>query len=184
LAENLRKNSRFSHFLDDDKTIDLIFKSAPLHDIGKVGIPDHILLKPGRFTPEEFEIMKTHTTLGRDAIVAAERRLGVEMPFLAFAKEIAYSHQEKWDGSGYPEGLSGDDIPISGRLMAVADVYDALICRRVYKEGMPHEKAVAIITEGRGSHFDPDIVDAFLECADEFRKIAKLYEDTDEELAR
>jgi len=184
LAENLRKNSRFSHFLDDDKTIDLIFKSAPLHDIGKVGIPDHILLKPGRFTPEEFEIMKTHTTLGRDAIVAAERRLGVEMPFLAFAKEIAYSHQEKWDGSGYPEGLSGDDIPISGRLMAVADVYDALICRRVYKEGMPHEKAVAIITEGRGSHFDPDMVDAFLECADEFRKIAKLYEDTDEELAR
>ncbi len=184
LAENLRKNSRFSHFLDDDKTIDLIFKSAPLHDIGKVGIPDHILLKPGRFTPEEFEIMKTHTTLGRDAIVAAERRLGVEMPFLAFAKEIAFSHQEKWDGSGYPEGLSGDDIPISGRLMAVADVYDALICRRVYKEGMPHEKAVAIITEGRGSHFDPDIVDAFLECADEFRKIAKLYEDTDEELAR
>jgi len=184
LAENLRKNSRFSHFLDDDKTIDLIFKSAPLHDIGKVGIPDHILLKPGRFTPEEFEIMKTHTTLGRDAIVAAEKRLGVEMPFLAFAKEIAYSHQEKWDGSGYPEGLSGDDIPISGRLMAVADVYDALICRRVYKEGMPHEKAVAIITEGRGSHFDPDIVDAFLECADEFRKIAKLYEDTDEELAR
>jgi len=184
LAENLRKNSRFSHFLDDDKTIDLIFKSAPLHDIGKVGIPDHILLKPGRFTPEEFEIMKTHTTLGRDAIVAAEKRLGVEMPFLAFAKEIAYSHQEKWDGSGYPEGLSGDDIPISGRLMAVADVYDALICRRVYKEGMPHEKAVAIITEGRGSHFDPDMVDAFLECADEFRKIAKLYEDTDEELAR
>lgn len=182
LAEKIRHNTRFSHFLNDDKTIDLLFKSAPLHDIGKVGIPDQILLKPGRFTPEEFEIMKTHTTLGRDSILSAEHRLGLELPFLAYAKEIAYSHQEKWDGSGYPEGLSGDDIPISGRLMAVADVYDALICRRVYKEGMPHEKAVGIILEGRGTHFDPDIVDAFLECADEFHRVAKRYEDTDQDL--
>jgi putative two-component system response regulator len=182
LAEKLRHQPRFSHFLDEDKTIDLLFKSAPLHDIGKVGIPDHILLKPGRFTPEEFEIMKTHCTLGRDAIIAAERRLGVELPFLSFAKEIAYSHQEKWDGSGYPEGLSGDDIPISGRLMAVADVYDALISRRVYKEGMPHEKAVGIIVEGKGSHFDPDMVDAFVGMADEFVQIAKRYKDTENDV--
>lgn len=182
LAEKLRHNPRFSHFLDDDKTLDLLFKSAPLHDIGKVGIPDHILLKPGRFTPEEFEIMKTHTALGRDSIIAAEQRLGVDLPFLSFAKEIAYSHQEKWDGTGYPEGLSGDDIPISGRLMAIADVYDALICRRVYKEGMPHEKAVGIIVESKGSHFDPDIVDAFLEIADGFIQIAKRYEDTEHDV--
>jgi putative two-component system response regulator len=182
LAEKLRKHPRFAYMLDNDKTIDLLFKSAPLHDIGKVGIPDGILLKPGRFTEEEFEIMKTHTTLGRDAIIAAERRLGLELPFLAFAKEIAYSHQEKWDGMGYPEGLSGDDIPLSGRLMAVADVYDALICRRVYKEGMPHEKAFAIICKDSGTHFDPDVVEAFKEVAGEFQAIAKKYEDTDHDL--
>jgi len=177
LAEKLRRHPRFSHFLDDDKTIDLLFKSAPLHDIGKVGIPDQILLKPGRFTEQEFEIMKTHCALGRDSIIAAERRLGLELPFLSFTKEIAYSHQEKWDGTGYPEGLSGDDIPISGRLMAVADVYDALISRRVYKEGVPHEKAVDIIAQSKGTHFDPDIADAFLDIADEFNQIAKRYED-------
>lgn len=182
LAEKLRRHPRFALILDDDNTIDLLFKSAPLHDIGKVGIPDNILLKPGRFTEEEFEIMKNHTRLGRDAILAAERRLGLELPFLFYAKEIAYSHQEKWDGSGYPEGLSGDDIPVSGRLMAVADVYDALICRRVYKDGMPHEKAVRIICEGSGTHFDPDIVKAFEEIADEFREIARRYEDTEEDV--
>ena len=182
LAEKLRSHPRLSHFLDDDKTIDLIFKSAPLHDIGKVGIPDHILLKPGRFTDEEFSIMQTHCRLGRDSIIAAEKRLGVELPFLSLAKEIAYSHQEKWDGTGYPEGLSGDDIPISGRLMAIADVYDALICRRVYKEGMPHEKALGIILESKGSHFDPDMVDGFMEIANEFREIAKRYEDTEHDV--
>ncbi len=182
LAEKLRHHPRFSYFLDNDKTIDLLFKSAPLHDIGKVGIPDNILLKPGRYTPEEFEIMKTHCALGRDAIIAAERRLGLELPFLLFAKEIAYAHQEKWDGSGYPQGLTGDDIPISGRLMAIADVYDALVCRRVYKEGMPHAKAVEIIVQSKGTHFDPDIVDAFMEIADAFVEIAKSYEDTEHDL--
>ncbi|MGV8057630.1 MAG: two-component system response regulator [Smithellaceae bacterium] len=182
LAEKLRDHPRFSHFLNDDKTMDLLFKSAPLHDIGKVGIPDNILLKPGRFTTEEFDIMKTHCALGRDAIIAAERRLGVELPFLGLAKEIAYSHQEKWDGTGYPKGLSGDDIPVSGRLMAIADVYDALICRRVYKEGIPHDEAVAIIVRSKGTHFDPDMVDAFVEIAEEFIKIAKRYEDTDHDL--
>jgi putative two-component system response regulator len=142
----------------------MLFKSAPLHDIGKVGIPDRILLKPGRFTPEEFEIMKTHTTLGRDAIEHAETcNWAPTSSSSRMAKEIAYSHQEKWDGSGYPQGLAGDAIPISARLMALADVYDALISRRVYKEGMPHEKAVQIIAASKGSHFDPDMVDVFLD---------------------
>jgi putative two-component system response regulator len=182
LANHLRNHPRFSSFLTE-RTIDMLYKSAPLHDIGKVGIPDRILLKPGRFEPHEFEIMKTHCKLGRDAIQHAEDQLGLAVDFLSFAKEIAYGHQEKWDGSGYPEGLAGDDIPISARLMAVADVYDALISRRVYKEGMPHEKAMAIIREGRGSHFDPDMVDAFVAVAEEFRAIAAQYADSDADLA-
>ena len=182
LAKKLQSHPRFGYFLSDD-TIEALYKSAPLHDIGKVGIPDRILLKPGRFTPDEFEIMKTHTTLGRAAIVAAEKQLGKEVGFLTHAKDIACYHQEKWDGSGYPEGLSGEGIPISARLMAVADVYDALISRRVYKEGMPHEKAVGIIREGRGNHFDPDIVDAFLELGEDFRAIAAQFADTDADLA-
>lgn len=182
LAEKLRTHPRFSYFLSD-QTIDLMFKSAPLHDIGKVGIPDRILLKPGRFTPEEFEIMKTHTTLGRDAIEHAEKQLGMPVEFLHLAKEFAYYHQEKWDGSGYPTGAGGDDIPISARLMAVADVYDALISRRVYKEGMSHEKAAAIITEGKGTHFDPDVADAFVELQEEFRAIAARFADSDENMA-
>jgi putative two-component system response regulator len=182
LAENLKNHPRFSHFLSE-KMIDTIFKSAPLHDIGKVGIPDHILLKPGKFTPEEFETMKTHTTLGRDAIVHAEKQLGMQVEFLQIAKEIAYFHQEKWDGSGYPTGISGDDIPISARLMAVADVYDALVSRRVYKEGMPHEKAVSIIVESKSTHFDPDIADAFVELQEEFQKIAERFIDSNEDLA-
>jgi putative two-component system response regulator len=162
----------------------MLFKSAPLHDIGKVGIPDRILLKPGKFEASEFEIMKTHTTLGRDAIVHAENALGISVDFLIFAKAIALSHQEKWNGSGYPEGLSGDDIPIAARLMAVADVYDALISRRVYKEGMPHEKAVQIMIEGRASHFDPDMLDAFLEIQEEFRGIAQRFTDSDADLKK
>jgi putative two-component system response regulator len=177
LAEKLQNHPRFSDFLSDH-TIKLLFKSAPLHDIGKVGIPDHILLKPGRFTLEEFAIMKAHTTLGRDAIATAEARLGVNIEFLTYAKEIAYSHQEKWDGSGYPEGLAGDAIPISARLMAVADVYDALISRRPYKQPMPHEQAVQLIIDGRGSHFDPDIVDAFISTQDEFSAISQRYADS------
>jgi putative two-component system response regulator len=144
-----------------------------------VGIPDRILLKPGRFTVDEFEIMKTHTTLGREAIEHAEQQLGMNVEFLAMAKDIALYHQEKWDGSGYPEGLAGDAIPLSARLMALADVYDALISRRVYKEGMPHEKAVQIIAASKGSHFDPDMVDVFLQIHEEFRAIAARFADTD-----
>ena len=182
LADKLKTNPRFSAILTESY-IDILFKSAPLHDIGKVGIPDRILLKPGRFEPHEFEIMKTHTTLGRDAIEHAERTLGTPVPFLSMAKEIAYSHQEKWDGSGYPQGLSGEDIPLCARLMAVADVYDALISRRVYKDGMPHEKAVQIMIDGRGSHFDPDLIDAFIELQDEFRAIARRFHDTDMDMS-
>lgn len=181
LAEKLKKHPRFSWFLTDANIL-MLYKSAPLHDIGKVGIPDRILLKPGRFEPHEFEIMKTHTTLGRDAIEHAEKALGVKVDFLSFAKTIAYSHQEKWDGSGYPEGLAGDDIPIPARLMAVADVYDALISRRVYKDGMSHEKAVEIMIAGRGSHFDADMIDAFLEIQEKFRDIALRFTDTDADI--
>jgi putative two-component system response regulator len=128
--------------------------------------------------------MKTHTTLGRDAIQHAEDSLGTKVEFLTLAKEIAYSHQEKWDGSGYPEGTSGNRIPVSARLMAVADVYDALISRRVYKEPMPHEIALEIIRSGRGTHFDPDMADAFLDMAEEFRSIALRYADSDQDIAK
>jgi len=183
LAQQLRSHPRYGSQLDD-RTIDLLFRSAPLHDIGKVGIPDRILLKPGRFTPEEFAIMQTHTTLGRDAIATAERQLGVEVDFLRLAKEIAYSHQEKWDGSGYPQGLAGEAIPLSARLMALADVYDALISRRIYKQAMSQEDAVAIIEEGRGRHFDPDVVEAFRAVAGEFRAIAERFGDSDADLQR
>lgn len=180
LAEELKDHPRFRDYLDD-ATVDLLYKSAPLHDIGKVGIPDRILLKPGKLTPEEFEIMKTHTTLGRTAIETAEQRLGMEVPFLQIAKEIAYSHQEKWDGSGYPEGLSGDDIPISGRLMAVADVYDALVRRRVYKGPVEHSVAKEMMLEGRGQHFDPDVIDAFVAAEQKILEIAARFRDDEDE---
>ena len=174
LAEQLRSNPRFSEFLTE-RNIELLFKSAPLHDIGKVGIPDSILLKPGKLTFEEFEIMKTHTTLGYEALVAGEHGLVNEVEFLRFAKEITLSHQEKWDGSGYPQALRGEAIPVSARLMALADVYDALISRRVYKPAFPHDKSAAIIVEGRGQHFDPDVVDAFLAVQQQFQDISARF---------
>jgi putative two-component system response regulator len=176
LALKLHEHPRFAAALTPEN-IDLLFKSAPLHDIGKIGIPDQILLKPGKFTPEEFEIMKRHTTIGHDAILAAESRLNVPNSFLRVAREIAHSHQEKWDGSGYPQGLQGEQIPVSARLMAVADVYDALISPRVYKPPFPHEEAVAIISKGSGSHFDPDVVAAFLEIALRFKEISEHFID-------
>ena len=181
LALQLKDHPRFKAYLTDE-TIELLYKSAPLHDIGKVGIPDHILLKPGKFTPEEFEIMKRHTTIGRDSIMAAESLLNVPDSFLRLAREIAYCHQEKWDGSGYPEGLSGDDIPISARLMAVADVFDALISRRVYKPPFSREKTLQIITEGSGKHFDPDVVTAFLQIIDRCWEIASRFADSESDV--
>lgn len=177
LAAKLATHPRFSEALTETM-IETLFKSAPLHDVGKVGIPDRILLKPGRFEPEEFDIMKTHCALGYEAIDKAEKQLGFSVDFLSCAKEIAHFHHEKWDGSGYPTGLAGDDIPLSARLMAIADVYDALTCRRVYKAAMPHEKAVEVIAAGRGSHFDPDLVDAFMDIHEAFRAVALQYQDT------
>jgi putative two-component system response regulator len=174
LANSLREHPRFSDFLDDD-TIIALAKSAPLHDIGKVGIPDHILLKPGPLTPEEWVIMRTHAKLGSDAIAQAELDATGHVEFLALAKEIAHYHHEKWNGSGYPDGLAGDAIPISARLMALADVFDALICKRVYKSAMTFEEALEIITRDSGTHFDPDIVQAFTDNFDRFKAIAETY---------
>ncbi len=179
LAEHLKHHPRYTYFLGDQRNIEMLFKSAPLHDIGKVGITDNILLKPAKLTPEEFEIMKTHTTLGRNSLQQAENRLGIDVPFLFLAKEIAYGHHEKWDGSGYPQGISGEDIPISARLMAVADVYDALISRRVYKKGLSQEESVKIILDGKGTHFDPDMVEAFAFLQDEFKAIANKFHDSE-----
>ncbi|WP_271272726.1 HD-GYP domain-containing protein [Aliamphritea hakodatensis] len=175
LAEALRKNSLYSDVLDD-YTIELYYKSAPLHDVGKVGIPDRILLKPGKLTDEEFAIMKQHPQIGADALAVAENKLGTNC-FLKYAREISLTHHEKWDGSGYPNGLSGTDIPVSGRLMALADVYDALISARVYKPAFSHEKAKQIILEGNGSHFDPDVIDAFLAAEQQFIEIADQFAD-------
>jgi len=181
LARELQSHPKLGKALDE-KTIEMLYKSAPLHDIGKVGIPDAILLKPGKLTPEEFEIIKTHTTIGRDTIAAAEKLIDAPSTVLRLAREIAHYHQEKWDGSGYPEGLRGDAIPLSARLMALADVYDALISRRVYKPAFPHDQAVSIIREGRGRHFDPDLVDAFLRIEGQFHGVAERFADTENEL--
>lgn len=178
LARRLCENPGLAAILTP-RYIEMLFKSAPLHDIGKVGIPDAILLKPGRLSPEEFEIMKTHTTLGRQAIEHAEQLLGMQVDFLSMSKDIAQSHQEKWDGSGYPQQLAGDAIPLSARLMALADVYDALISRRIYKPAMSHAQAAEIIVAGRGQHFDPDVVDAFLAIQDEFQAIARRFSDAE-----
>lgn len=176
LAKKLQNHPKFRAYLTDEM-IDTLYKSAPLHDIGKIGIPDHILLKPAKLTPEEFEIMKTHTTLGKEAIEHAEKELGYEVDFLKTAKEIAYSHQEKYDGSGYPLGLKGDEIPISARLMCIADVYDALRSKRIYKDSFDLQTTLKIMKEGKGTHFDPDMVDAFLEIHNEFEVIASNYID-------
>lgn len=181
LAIEVAKHAKYKAVLTPD-VITSLHKSAPLHDIGKVGIEDSILLKPGKLTYEEFEIMKTHTTIGRDAIAAAETSIDSADNFLIFAKEIAYSHQEKWDGSGYPEGLVGENIPLSARLMAVADVYDALISKRVYKAAFSHETAIEIITKGKGSHFEPLLVECFLCIVDEFAQIAQDFADKEGQL--
>ncbi len=176
LAEQLKRHPRFADYLTENQ-IHTLVQSAPLHDIGKVGIADAILLKPGKLTVDEFEIMKTHTTIGYNALLRAEALLPNQDSFLQCAKEIALSHQEKWDGSGYPQGLKGDDIPISARLMAVADVYDALISKRYYKDGMAHEAAVEIIVNGSGKHFDPDITAAFIEILPKIKQIADSLSD-------
>ena len=175
LARHLQDNPRFTQALSE-RTIELLFKSAPLHDIGKVGIPDNILLKPGKLDEEEFEVMKTHSILGRDAL-PCETEDSLHLPFLAIARDIAHTHHERWDGNGYPQGLKEETIPLAGRLMAIADVYDALISKRIYKPALPHRIAVEMIAAEREKHFDPDIVDAFLDLRDEFLAIAQRYTD-------
>ncbi|WP_321405181.1 two-component system response regulator [Maridesulfovibrio sp.] len=179
LAEHAMKQEKFASQLDEE-LIETLYLSAPLHDVGKVGVADAILLKPGKLTAEEFEEMKKHSQFGSDALAGAEKALGGNS-FLHHAREIAFAHHEKWDGSGYPRGISGEDIPLSARIMAIADVYDALISKRVYKEPFPHSKAVKIISEGRGTHFDPRLTDIFLKIQEEFREIALEFADFDEE---
>jgi putative two-component system response regulator len=178
LALKLRHHPRFAATLDR-RYIDLLVRSAPLHDIGKVGIPDQILRKEGKLTAQEWTVMKTHSKLGSDAIEQAEQDTKVTLPFLVLAKEIAHWHHEKWDGSGYPDGLAGEGIPLSARLMAVADVFDALVSKRVYKEALPFEEARGIMAAGRAQHFDPDMVDAFLADYANFVNIAKRRMDLD-----
>lgn len=174
LAQSMRDNPRYSAFLTD-RNVDLLVRSAPLHDIGKVGIPDTILLKPGKLTPEEWAVMKTHARLGSDAIEHAEQDAERPVAFLTLAKEIAHWHHERWDGGGYPDGLVGDAIPMSARLMALADVFDALISRRSYKPPMPSEEAREHILQERGRHFDPDVVDAFAASFERFAAIASRF---------
>jgi len=171
LAREMRFHGNYRAELGD-VDIALMAQAVPLHDIGKLRVPDAILNKPGRLTPEEFEIMKQHTVFGRDAISLVATAVGGDTRFLRYAHEIAGSHQEKWNGSGYPEGLKETAIPLSARLMAVADVYDALISPRVYKPTFTHETAIELIRQGSGEHFDPDIVDALLVVENEFRTIA------------
>lgn len=177
LAESLREHPRFRDSLDDE-VVHMLYRSAPLHDIGKVAIPDAILCKPGKLTPEEWDVMKRHCQAGRDALAQAVG--GMEEQdgsFLRYAMEIAYGHHERWDGTGYPQGLSGEDIPLPARLMAVADVYDALISKRVYKPAFTHDQALEIMAQGRGSHFDPDVVDVLLRNPSRFQVIADGFRD-------
>ncbi|MGC9401001.1 HD-GYP domain-containing protein [Vibrio genomosp. F10 str. 9ZC157] len=175
LATELSHDKRYEQLLSPDY-IELLYKSAPLHDVGKVGVPDNVLLKPGKLTEQEFEIMKQHPEIGAQALSMAEEQLGTTS-FLILAKEISLTHHEKWNGSGYPNQLKGEDIPLSGRLMALADVYDALISKRVYKPAFSHEEARSIIIEGKGLHFDPSVVDAFIAIEEQFIQIARDHQD-------
>lgn len=173
LADQLRQIGKYIDWLSRDH-MDMLFKSTPLHDIGKVGVPDAILLKDGALTDDEFEQMKRHTEYGADALRWAEERLGFDS-FLTMARRIALEHHERWDGTGYPRGLAGDAISIEARLMALADFYDALTTRRPYKPRFSHEKTRELILEQRGKHFDPDVVDAFLGAEDQFQYICRRF---------
>ncbi len=179
LATELAKHKAYKSQLST-AMINLIVQSAPLHDIGKVAIADNILLKPGKLTDEEFEEMKRHAEYGAQAIASVQRKLG-PLPFLDVAKDIANFHHEKWNGTGYPEGLKGLEIPLSARIMSISDVYDALICRRVYKPPFAHSKAIKIIEEERDKSFDPDIVDVFTQVSGKFRDLALELSDSEEQ---
>lgn len=161
IADNLKKLPEHAEYLTLERTAQIV-TSAPMHDVGKIAIPDSVLLKPGRLTSEEFEIMKLHAIRGYEILSQAKKRLGETGGFLEIAQEIARSHHERWDGSGYPDGLAGTDIPLAARMMAVADVYDAICSQRPYKKALSHKQAIAILKDSRGSHFDPQIVDLFI----------------------
>lgn len=177
LAERVQHRRPFAGQLSDD-TIQAMFRSVPLHDIGNAGIPDRVLLKPGRLTPDDIAIMNTHTQIGVEVIEQAERSMGTPLSFLTLAKDIVQSHHERWDGSGYPRGLAGKSIPLCARLTTIADVYDALTTPRVYKSGMSHQEAMHVIFQERGQHFDPDLVDAFVEIQDDILAIAQRFPDS------
>ena len=176
IAGHLQNNPRFGAAVDDEY-VGLIYQTSPLHDIGKVAIPDRILLKPGKLTAEEFEIMKTHTLHGAATLDAALKEFP-DTPFLEMARDIALGHHEKYDGSGYPRGLAGDAIPLCARIMAVADVYDALTSRRVYKKAFSHDVAKSMITAETGTHYDPFLVAAFLGEERQFIAIRERYAET------
>ena len=182
LAQRVRTHPRFADQLDE-RSIALMAKSAPLHDIGKVGIPDSVLLKPGKLTPAEWVIMKTHAKLGADAIRRAEADAQESVKFLVYAKQVAQHHHERWNGSGYPDGLAGDAIPLAARLMAVADVFDAMISRRVYKQPIPMLQVREMMAAERGQHFDPDLLDSFIDGFESFCDIARQYPDNETEAA-
>lgn len=158
----------------DGEFIRLVFITSPLHDIGKVGIPDAVLLKPGPLSAREYSVMKTHVTIGAECLDAALRRYP-EARFLQIARDIAATHHEWYDGTGYPNGLKGDDIPLCGRIVALADVYDALTCKRVYKEEFAHDIARSIIIQEAGTHFDPDVVAAFCDVESEFIRVRERF---------
>ena len=167
MAIHLRRHSRYKDIIDDEY-IENIYKASPLHDIGKVGVPDNILLKKGRLSSEEFEIMKSHVEIGYETLKEVHSKY-TGNSFLEIGMDITRSHHEKWDGSGYPRGLKGEEIPLAGRIMAIVDVYDALRSKRVYKEAYSHERSIRLINKNRGKHFDPTLVDVFLKHNTEFK---------------
>jgi putative two-component system response regulator len=181
LVDKLRTHPAFASTLTPDY-VNALFESLPMYDMGTVGIPDRILLKPGRLGASEVAIMRTHTTLGHEALLRAEKTLGLSTPLLNLAKELTLCHHEKWNGKGYPKGLAGTQIPVSARIVALADVYDALISNKVYKDGISHDAAVQVIFGERDAHFDPDVVDAFIEVNDEFLAVTQRFADTDADM--
>lgn len=181
IADELKEHTQYAAVIDE-KYIENMYLASPLHDIGKVGVPDRVLLKPGKLTAEEFEEIKKHPTLGADTLRAVSQECP-DNDFVKIGIEIAETHHEKWDGSGYPKGLAGKDIPLAGRILALGDVYDALTSKRVYKDAFSHEKSREIIVEGRGKHFDPDVVDAFLRREEEFVEVRKNFVDSEKLLA-
>ena len=178
LAQKLKASPAYGRSMSEHR-IGLLFRASPLHDIGNAGVPDRILLKPGPLSPEETEVIRTHPILGRDTIDQIRGSAGVSTEFLEVARDIIYSHHEYWNGTGYPQGLAGEAIPMAARIMAIADAYDALTSDRVYRAGVAHDKAVQQIFQERAGQFDPDMVDAFIEIQDEFAAIAERFADTE-----